>query len=97
MSRPRIKGNKALNKDPYIQAKTKEAELYKVKPEDTILGELGGFNVTTNPNDTPEAKAMKVKLEASNPALKKQQFEGTSIIKSINGTAIDFSLPTTKN
>ena len=88
---------KALNKDPYIQAKTKEAELYKVKPEDTILGELGGFNVTTNPNDTPEAKAMKAKLEASNPALKKQQFEGTSIIKSINGTAIDFSLPTTKN
>jgi hypothetical protein len=54
---------------------------------------------TTNPNDTPEAKAMKAKLEAANPALKKKPFEGTSIIKNITGTAIDFDvpLPTTKN
>jgi len=34
----------ALSKDPYIQAKSKEAELYGLTTADTILGELGGFN-----------------------------------------------------
>lgn len=36
----------ALQKDPYISAKTREATLYGLTPSDTILGELGGF--TTN-------------------------------------------------
>lgn len=34
---------KALLKDPYITAKTKEAELYGLNASDTILSELGGF------------------------------------------------------
>lgn len=33
----------ALQKDPYILAKTKEAELNGLKVQDTILGELGAF------------------------------------------------------
>ena len=43
---------KALNKDPYIAAKTKEAGLYKLTVNDTILGELGGFDRGTNTVDT---------------------------------------------
>ena len=39
---------KALNKDPYIASKRKEAAQNGVKPEDTILGELGGFTTATN-------------------------------------------------
>ena len=33
----------ALNKDPYIAAKKKEASIYGLTETDTILGELGGF------------------------------------------------------
>lgn len=34
----------ALNKDPYISAKKKEASLYGLTENDTIIGELGGFD-----------------------------------------------------
>lgn len=43
----------ALQKDPYIKAKTKEAELYGLTVQDTILGELGAFT------KTPEVKKTK--------------------------------------
>lgn len=35
---------KALAKDPYIKAKTKEAKLYGLTEQDTIIGELGSFS-----------------------------------------------------
>lgn len=35
---------KALSKDPYIQAKTREAEIYGLTTTDTILGEFSGFS-----------------------------------------------------
>ncbi len=38
---------KALLKDPYIQAKTREAQLNDLTLEDTILGGLGGFSKGT--------------------------------------------------
>jgi len=43
----------ALQKDPYIKAKTTEAGLYGLTTSDTILGELGGF--TNEEVKTPEA------------------------------------------
>lgn len=44
----------ALQKDPYISAKKKEAELYGLTTGDTILGELGSFT------DTPKTSTVKV-------------------------------------
>lgn len=49
----------ALSKDPYISAKKKEAEIYGLTLDDTILGELGGFSkaggskVLVSPDGTP--------------------------------------------
>ncbi len=37
--------------------------------------------------------SLRAKLEAANPALKKQPFEGTSIIKAINNGKLDFNIP----
>ena len=37
----------ALKKDPFIAAKTKEAELNEITIQDTIIGELSGFGGTT--------------------------------------------------
>lgn len=73
----------ALQKDPYISAKTKEAGLYGLGVTDTILGELGGFTQTQQSNPFSDA------LGQTN-----QQFNGTSIIQSVqpNGT-INFIIP----
>lgn len=46
----------ALKKDPYISAKTKEAELYGITALDTILGELGGFTEEDTTDDTVTEK-----------------------------------------
>lgn len=43
----------ALQKDPYIAAKTKEAELNGLTVGDTILGELGTFNLPEEETRTP--------------------------------------------
>ena len=37
----------ALKKDPYIKSKLKEVEIGGIKADDTILGELGGFDKPT--------------------------------------------------
>lgn len=42
---------KALNKDPYIQAKNREAQLYGLNTNDTILGELSAFTVGDSSTD----------------------------------------------
>ena len=47
----------ALNNDPYVKAKTKEAEIYGLSVGDTILGELGGFSSSRSEGasfDNPE-------------------------------------------
>lgn len=46
---------KALNNDPYIKAKKNEAGLKGFKPEDTILGELGGFQAASNTSQATNA------------------------------------------
>lgn len=42
---------KALLKDPYIAAKNTEAGLYGLTARDTILGELGGFDSSSNTSE----------------------------------------------
>lgn len=44
---------KALQKDPYIAAKTREATINGLQTTDTILGELGGFSTPSSGNDGP--------------------------------------------
>ena len=43
----------ALQNDPYIQAKTREAELNGLTIDDTILGELEGFGVSGQESQVP--------------------------------------------
>ena len=45
---------KALLKDPYIAAKTKETGLYGITTADTVLGELGGFQSAPPPSTRPK-------------------------------------------
>lgn len=79
---------KALNKDPYIKAKTTEAGLYGLKDTDTILGELGGFTVggTVNPADNKFGQSL-------GPVMSK--IPGTTIINQVKPDgSLDFILPT---
>lgn len=67
---------KALEKDPYVTAKTREAGFYGIKPTDTILGDLGAFSsdnqsskILTNPNTGEQFDASDLTEEEYNQAL----------------------------
>ena len=48
---------KSLQTSPYVQAKTRESELYGLNVSDTILAELTGFTKSGQGQVTPEVKA----------------------------------------
>lgn len=61
---------KALEKDPYISAKKKEAELYGLSKDDTILGELSGFNIGQDIMQSEEqARKQLVELALKDPKI----------------------------
>lgn len=47
----------ALKKDPYISAKTKEATLFGLTNDDTILGDLGSFTRSNDESTSPQVKS----------------------------------------
>lgn len=62
----------ALSKDPYIKAKMTEAKSYGLNVQDTILGELGGFNRSDTTQTTQDYVLV-------NPQTKKRElFKGLS-------------------